>query len=306
MQSGHGLQLIIKTWVTLASWALSHPQLPWGEARRVYGYRTRFSRCHNWLHSYLLVCQCLAEEEEFATWLEASFVAYSPGLESCRELVGTDILHCPGRDTVDVRRPFVPQRLMRTAGIVLLKPAFQSPGLFLPGSLPDSPESLWLCPHAYARGLSLDLDLARRALDDLELWSETLGPDTAQWLLAVAQKARTSAPALFASLQQAARDGTLLHEAMIQYPSPTGGWVNGRIDLLWKDSQGWHMLDYKTGKSVAVKTSDKDPMQHETLRKYYSQVRLYQQGLVDLLGPEELVDFGLWFVEAGVVVRWSA
>ena len=45
------------------------------------------------------------------------------------------------------------------------------------------------------------------------------------------------------------------------------------------------------------------PLRHKNLRHHYAQVSLYAEGLPPLLdGP--LVDIGIWYVLAGLVVRW--
>lgn len=159
-----------------------------------------------------------------------------------------------------------------------------------------------------ANGVVLDADLARLALEHTGLWTETHGPAIVLWMLAVAQIAMKSSPALAETLRQASAQGQLFHEVRIQYPHASGKWVQGSIDLLWKDAQGWHLLDYKTGKNVPTLSADRpdqDPTRHQELRKYYAQIDVYRQGLSHLLGEEKLVDMGLWYVGAGFVVRWK-
>lgn len=112
--------------------------------------------------------------------------------------------------------------------------------------------------------------------------------------------------ALFAELAAAADRGDLFHEVRIAtaigtdygiQPNAPRGYIEGQIDLLWRDaSGGWHVLDYKSGAgSESAETS-----------KYQQQVRLYADATSALLPVgERVVDYGLWFVRLGVVTRWG-
>jgi ATP-dependent exoDNAse (exonuclease V) beta subunit len=82
-----------------------------------------------------------------------------------------------------------------------------------------------------------------------------------------------------------------------------GARVEGTIDLLWKDEAGWHLLDYKAGSDYPHGTGD-EPLRHENLRKHYTQVSLYVEGLEKTI-PGPLLDFGVWYVPAGLAVRWA-
>ena len=80
--------------------------------------------------------------------------------------------------------------------------------------------------------------------------------------------------------------------------------VEGTVDLIWKDEEGWHLLDYKAGPKYPHGTND-EALRHDNLRHHHAQVECYRQGL-DRLLDAPLVDFGVWYVAAGLVVRWKS
>ena len=54
-------------------------------------------------------------------------------------------------------------------------------------------------------------------------------------------------PALLAELRDASKRGELFHEVSVGYLREDGAWVEGVIDLLYRDAGGdWHVVDYKT------------------------------------------------------------
>lgn len=108
--------------------------------------------------------------------------------------------------------------------------------------------------------------------------------------------------ALVAGLERAAREGRLYTEVPIRFRGDDGSWFDGVIDLAWRDDDGWHVLDYKTGeRHPTAETGLSDP----TLREHYAQVALYAKGLEELMPDENIADFGVWYVACGVVVRWG-
>ncbi len=81
-----------------------------------------------------------------------------------------------------------------------------------------------------------------------------------------------------------------------------GSLVEGVIDLIWKDDEGWHLLDYKAGWQHPHRG---DNLTHEKLRRHFAQTAMYARGLSKLLAGERAVDFGVWYVACGLVVRWG-
>jgi ATP-dependent helicase/nuclease subunit A len=112
----------------------------------------------------------------------------------------------------------------------------------------------------------------------------------------------TGQPALVAELHAAADRGELFHEVDVGFLDAAGRRFEGAIDLLYRDSGGsWHVLDYKTSDiERAGKLGAK-------IAEYHPQVAAYAEALRGKLpGRASLTSYGLWFVEAGLVARWSA
>jgi len=120
-------------------------------------------------------------------------------------------------------------------------------------------------------------------------------------LLAIFDRARAERPELVQGLARAADRGDLFHEIPLRYRTDAGEQVSGDIDLLWRDDEGWHLLDYKGGVKVPTAT---DPLQSNTLKKHHAQVSCYATGLGKLLG-DPVRDYGIWYTRYGLVVRWA-
>lgn len=152
-------------------------------------------------------------------------------------------------------------------------------------------------------GQVLDEELAGKALDQTDLGAPDSRAARTAWLLAVVHKIQSANASLLEELRHASALGNVFHEVPIRFDHKDNSRVEGTIDLLWKTDQGWHLLDYKAGSDYPHGTGD-EPLHHHNLRKYYAQVSLYAEGLPSLVDAP-LVDFGLWFVAAGLVVRWG-
>ena len=153
----------------------------------------------------------------------------------------------------------------------------------------------------YGEGNEPNADNIREILARESLGSGMDPEHEADHLLEIFDRARTDRPGLTATLSEAAARGDLFHEIPLRYETATGEHVNGDIDLLWKDDEGWHLLDYKAG--TEVPTSD-DPLQSDTLIKHHAQVSCYAAGIRKLVG-EPVQDYGIWYTRYGLVVRWQ-
>ena len=109
-------------------------------------------------------------------------------------------------------------------------------------------------------------------------------------------------PALLAELKDAAARGELFHEVAVGYPRADGAWVEGVIDLLYRDGEGaWHLVDYKTDRGGEANAID------VKVREYYPQVRAYADAVSgELPGGAGVKTFRLWLLVMGVVARWEA
>ena len=146
-------------------------------------------------------------------------------------------------------------------------------------------------------GRELDEALVIEVLKELALDGPTASSQPrATHLLALARRARDANPELWSSLGRAARSHHVFHEVELVYPRTQTEWVRGDIDLLWQDEAGWHILDYKSGQGP-------QSLADAALRKHYAQVRLYADGFAQVTGTPA-VDFGLWYVATGQVIRW--
>jgi len=109
-------------------------------------------------------------------------------------------------------------------------------------------------------------------------------------------------PALLAELAKAAERGDVFHEVSVGYLRADGAWVEGVIDLLYRDgARQWHIVDYKTDRA-------KDASAVEgKVREYYPQVRAYAEAVKgELPGGASVKSFRLWLVGMGVVASWEA
>ena len=110
----------------------------------------------------------------------------------------------------------------------------------------------------------------------------------------------------FNGLSEAAERGDVFHEVAVRFIDPgTGDLLVGDVDLVWRDAdRAYHVVDYKTGSNHPVAKGDEDPLAHDGLQKHFAQVAAYTRGLASVL-ETPVVDFGLWYVPAGLVVRWT-
>jgi ATP-dependent exoDNAse (exonuclease V) beta subunit len=154
-----------------------------------------------------------------------------------------------------------------------------------------------------ATGRPMEEALAAEALDATDLGAESSRPARCAWLLEMAAKIQSANSDLLAELRAAAAAGNVYHEVPLRFDRSVGARVEGTIDLLWKDDAGWHLLDYKAGSNYPHGTGD-EPLRHKNLRKHYAQVSLYVEGLCKCL-PGPLLDLGVWYVSAGLAVRWA-
>ena len=124
-----------------------------------------------------------------------------------------------------------------------------------------------------------------------------------KWLVGLCDGITRSNPKTLARLAAAATRNELYHEVPLRYTESDGSVVEGIVDLLWREDDGWHLLDYKAGTNHPHGTGD-EPLQFENLRHHYAQISLYAEGLKELL-TEPLVDIGIWYVLPGLVVLWD-
>jgi len=113
---------------------------------------------------------------------------------------------------------------------------------------------------------------------------------------------RSAQPRLVAELEAAAARGEVFHEVAVGYLDETGAWIEGSIDLLYRDTRGsWSILDYKTSQVPD------DAKLQEKIAEHHGQVAAYAAAARRLLpNGGELASYGLWFVSGGVVARWAA
>jgi ATP-dependent helicase/nuclease subunit A len=119
---------------------------------------------------------------------------------------------------------------------------------------------------------------------------------------AVVRALAATQPALVEELAAAAERGDVFHEGDVGFLDAAGRRFEGKIDLLYRDRAGrWHVLDYKTS------DLGRDGALAAKIAEYHPQVAAYADALRGKLpGGASLASHGLWFVEAGVVVRWAA
>ena len=153
---------------------------------------------------------------------------------------------------------------------------------------------------AFGGGGELDEAMTRQVLEGQELIPHPDEADRVQRLLDYASTIRKAQPTLVERLAAVAKNGELYHEVPLRYLYDSKR-CEGLVDLVWKDEAGWHLLDYKTGHHP----KEPNPLSDDKLKAHFAQTRLYALGLQRLLG-EPLVDFGLWYVGPGLVVRWPA
>jgi ATP-dependent exoDNAse (exonuclease V) beta subunit len=112
----------------------------------------------------------------------------------------------------------------------------------------------------------------------------------------------TCQPALFAELRVASTRGELFHEVSVGYLRQDGAWVEGVIDLLYRDAGGdWHVVDYKTDRVAD------DTALHAKFEEYYPHVRAYADALNGQLpGGAVVKTIRLWMIGAGCVGSWTA
>jgi ATP-dependent exoDNAse (exonuclease V) beta subunit len=112
----------------------------------------------------------------------------------------------------------------------------------------------------------------------------------------------TCQPALLAELRDASARGELFHEVSVGYLRDDGVWVEGVIDLLYRDAAGdWHVVDYKTDRVAD------DTALHAKFEEYYPQVRAYADALNGQLpGGAVVKTIRLWMIGAGCVGSWTA
>jgi ATP-dependent exoDNAse (exonuclease V) beta subunit len=155
--------------------------------------------------------------------------------------------------------------------------------------------------NGYAQALAPQV--AKSVADELGVDGAT---DLAAQLLEQLYMGAQRHEALFAELAAAAQRGDLFHEVRVATsigtdygirPTDPRGYIEGQIDLLWRDEAGaWHILDYKSG--AASETTEAG--------KHQPQVRLYADATAALLPTgQHVADYGLWFVRRGVVTRWG-
>jgi ATP-dependent helicase/nuclease subunit A len=119
---------------------------------------------------------------------------------------------------------------------------------------------------------------------------------------AIVRALEKAQPALVAELRASADRGELFHEVDVGFLDAAGHRFEGAIDLLYRDAAGrWHLLDYKTSEL------GREGKLEAKIAEYHPQVAAYEEALRGKLpGGASLASWGLWFVEAGVVVRWGA
>ncbi|GEM_PF-6181324 len=152
-------------------------------------------------------------------------------------------------------------------------------------------------------GLALDQTLATAALHATGLGAPATRQARCKWLVDTATRITQANPSLVAQLHAAAAQGNVYHEVPLQYTTAAGDRVEGIIDLLWRDAEGWHLLDYKAGSDYPHGPAAQT-LRHENLREHFAQVSLYVEGLTHIL-PDPLKDFGIWYIAAALPVRWS-
>jgi ATP-dependent exoDNAse (exonuclease V) beta subunit len=159
----------------------------------------------------------------------------------------------------------------------------------------------------FGAGRTLDDDLFVEALEHVGFDTEQGRVDAAVAGLRELTKEIQGVGSLFDELSQAAKSGEVYHEVPVRFRDrETGRYLTGSVDLVWRDSNGiYHVLDYKSGSAYPTLDPGVDPLKHEKIQEHYPQVAAYARGLNQLLDtPVE--DFGLWFVPAGLVVRWAS
>ena len=148
----------------------------------------------------------------------------------------------------------------------------------------------------------LGRDLAREALEQLDLAPHPRQEERITRLLSLVARAEADQPVLFDRLRAAAAAGDLLHEVPLRFLDASGRHVTGKIDLVWREGGAWHVLDYKAGWKVPT---PKDGLKNSTLRKHHGQVELYREGMRALLPGATVATTGIWYVSRGLVVQWG-
>ena len=153
----------------------------------------------------------------------------------------------------------------------------------------------------YGAGRSPDPGMIKELLSSQLLGSGADPQGEAAHVLGIVDSAVEHLPDLVAALSRAAAAGQLFHEVPLRFEDRNGARISGFVDLLYRDEEGWHILDYKAGTEAPTATA---PLDSSVLKKHHAQVQCYAEGIEKLTG-ERPVDYGIWYTSYGLVVCWG-
>ena len=155
---------------------------------------------------------------------------------------------------------------------------------------------------AFGAGATLGPGLVRDVLQELGLLHGRKSEKAVDLVFRTVKRGLEMLPQMVQTLRQAAAKGRLYHEVPLRYFDSHGTRVEGAIDLVYQDEDGWHILDYKAG--AVAPTVDK-PLESPKLRQHYAQVRCYADGFEKVVGDAP-ASYGIWYMAHGLLLRWTS